>query len=173
MTPVPSRDLLRHLRYQARSFYWLNPKPEHNARSISCSAHTKRPARPAKRQPQASYRPESGNESHSTRQSAILTSQWRRSLSTNAETEPKTGHQRDGTDVHHDSVNEQNKPQQNSEEPKDERSGKQKSILELDRDLQSKMAGLRGDGNEAGVEYEDGQPTAMKRGVRENMFRYI
>jgi hypothetical protein len=36
-----------------------------------------------------------------------------------------------------------------------------------------KMAGLAGDGGEAGLELEDGKAVSMKRGVRENMFRYI
>ena len=44
---------------------------------------------------------------------------------------------------------------------------------ELDEKLRVKMAGLAGDGGEAGVELEDGKPVAMKRSVRENMFRYI
>ncbi|KAK7513529.1 uncharacterized protein IWZ02DRAFT_18907 [Phyllosticta citriasiana] len=44
---------------------------------------------------------------------------------------------------------------------------------EKDEELKRKMAGIAGDGGEAGVEYEDGQPTAMKRSVRNNMFRYI
>lgn len=35
------------------------------------------------------------------------------------------------------------------------------------------MAGLSGDGGEAGIEYENGEPVAMKRSVRNNMFRYI
>ncbi|KAI1812820.1 hypothetical protein GGS20DRAFT_515177 [Poronia punctata] len=48
-----------------------------------------------------------------------------------------------------------------------------KSMAELDDDLMKKMSGISGDGGEAGVEYEDGKPVAMKRGVRNNMFRYI
>lgn len=32
---------------------------------------------------------------------------------------------------------------------------------------------MSGDGGEAGLELEDGRPVAMKRGVRENMFRVI
>lgn len=48
-----------------------------------------------------------------------------------------------------------------------------KTQLELDKELELKMQGLAGDGGEAGVELEDGQPTAMKRSVRNNMFRYI
>ncbi|KAI1456082.1 hypothetical protein F4805DRAFT_250409 [Annulohypoxylon moriforme] len=50
---------------------------------------------------------------------------------------------------------------------------KKKTMAELDTELQRKMSGLSGDGGEAGVEYENGQPVAMKRSVRENMFRYI
>jgi hypothetical protein len=34
-----------------------------------------------------------------------------------------------------------------------------------------KLANQNGDA--AGVEFEDGKPVSMKRGVRENMFRYI
>ncbi|KAL2015454.1 hypothetical protein VTK56DRAFT_5398 [Thermocarpiscus australiensis] len=44
---------------------------------------------------------------------------------------------------------------------------------ELDEELRQKMEGIAGEGGAAGVEYEDGKPVAMKRGVRENMFRYI
>ncbi|KAJ1325668.1 hypothetical protein MN608_08862 [Microdochium nivale] len=48
-----------------------------------------------------------------------------------------------------------------------------KSVAELDEELRMKMSGMAGDGGEAGVEYEDGKPVAMKRSVKENMFRYI
>lgn len=50
---------------------------------------------------------------------------------------------------------------------------KKKTIAELDEELRQKMSGLAGDGGEAGVELENGQPVSMKRSVRENMFRYI
>ncbi|KAI9713172.1 MAG: hypothetical protein M1820_001157 [Bogoriella megaspora] len=50
---------------------------------------------------------------------------------------------------------------------------RKKTMAELDRELQMRMEGLAGDGGEAGVELEDGQPVAMKRSVRNNMFRYI
>ncbi|GAB7325831.1 hypothetical protein MBLNU13_g09911t1 [Cladosporium sp. NU13] len=50
---------------------------------------------------------------------------------------------------------------------------KKKTIAELDEELRQKMSGLAGDGGEAGVELEGGQPVSMKRSVRENMFRYI
>lgn len=48
-----------------------------------------------------------------------------------------------------------------------------KTQAQLDEELRLKMAGLAGDGGESGIEYEDGQPVAMKRGVKNNMFRYI
>ena len=48
-----------------------------------------------------------------------------------------------------------------------------KSVLQQDEELRQKMAGIGGDGGEAGVEYEDGQPASMKRSVKNNMFRYI
>ena len=48
-----------------------------------------------------------------------------------------------------------------------------KSAAELDEELRQKMSSLAGDGGESGIEYEDGQPVAMKRGVKSNMFRYI
>lgn len=50
---------------------------------------------------------------------------------------------------------------------------KKKTMAELDEELRLKMSGLAGDGGEAGVELEGGQPVSMKRSVRENMFRYI
>ncbi|KAF2018757.1 hypothetical protein BU24DRAFT_104599 [Aaosphaeria arxii CBS 175.79] len=50
---------------------------------------------------------------------------------------------------------------------------KKKTQSELDKELELKMKGLAGDGGEAGVELEDGQPVSMKRSVRNNMFRYI
>jgi hypothetical protein len=48
-----------------------------------------------------------------------------------------------------------------------------KTLAELDEELRQKMAGHSGDGGDAGVEYEDGVPTSMKRSVKNNMFRYI
>ncbi|KAJ8121581.1 hypothetical protein O1611_g10065 [Lasiodiplodia mahajangana] len=48
-----------------------------------------------------------------------------------------------------------------------------KTVAQLDEELRQKMSGIAGDGGESGIEYEDGKPVAMKRGVRNNMFRYI
>ncbi|KAK0701549.1 hypothetical protein B0T21DRAFT_378864 [Apiosordaria backusii] len=50
---------------------------------------------------------------------------------------------------------------------------KKKTLKELDEELRLKMEGLSGEGGASGVEYEDGKAVAMKRGVRDNMFRYI
>lgn len=50
---------------------------------------------------------------------------------------------------------------------------KKKTQAELDEELRLKLQGLAGDGGDAGVEYEDGKPVAMKRSVKNNMFRYI
>ncbi|KAI1491931.1 hypothetical protein F5X96DRAFT_668191 [Biscogniauxia mediterranea] len=47
------------------------------------------------------------------------------------------------------------------------------TVADQDEALRLKMSGLSGDGGSAGVEYEDGKPVALKRGVRNNMFRYI
>jgi len=49
----------------------------------------------------------------------------------------------------------------------------QKSMAEADEEMRKAMEKLAGDGGEAGVELEHGKPVAMKRSVRENMFRYI
>ena len=48
-----------------------------------------------------------------------------------------------------------------------------KTQAQLDEELRQKMSGISGDGGDAGVEYEDGQPVSMKRSVKNNMFRYI
>lgn len=40
-------------------------------------------------------------------------------------------------------------------------------------DYNKKMSGHTGEGGSAGVEYEGGKPVAMKRGVKNNMFRLI
>lgn len=50
---------------------------------------------------------------------------------------------------------------------------KKKTMAELDEDVRLKLEGMDREGGEAGLELEDGKPAAMKRGVRENMFRVI
>ncbi|KAI1826566.1 hypothetical protein F4861DRAFT_536878 [Xylaria intraflava] len=39
-----------------------------------------------------------------------------------------------------------------------------KTTAQQDEELRQKMSSLAGDGGEAGVEYEDGKPVALKRG---------
>lgn len=61
-----------------------------------------------------------------------------------------------------------------SDVPKAEKPvGHRKTMAEIDEEMRMKMSGIAGDGGEAGIEYEDGQPVAMKRSVKNNMFRYI
>ena len=50
---------------------------------------------------------------------------------------------------------------------------RKKTMAELDTELREKLEGRSGDGGAAGLELEDGKPAAMKRSVRENMFRLI
>ena len=51
--------------------------------------------------------------------------------------------------------------------------GQKKTIAELDEELRAKLEGRSGEGGAAGLELENGQPVAMKRGVKNNMFRLI
>ena len=48
-----------------------------------------------------------------------------------------------------------------------------KSMAQLDEELRMKLEGRSGEGGAAGLELENGKAVAMKRGVRENMFRLI
>ena len=50
---------------------------------------------------------------------------------------------------------------------------KKKTMAQLDEEMRMAMEGHAGDGGEAGLELEGGKAVSMKRGVRENMFRYI
>lgn len=48
-----------------------------------------------------------------------------------------------------------------------------KTLAQLDEEMRAAMEGLSGDGGIAGAELEGGKAVSMKRGVRDNMFRYI
>lgn len=48
-----------------------------------------------------------------------------------------------------------------------------KTQAQLDEELMQKLANMSGEGGEAGIEYEDGKPAAMKRGVKSQMFRIM
>jgi hypothetical protein len=50
---------------------------------------------------------------------------------------------------------------------------RKKTVAEEDEELRLKLEGISGDGGESGLELEGGKVVAMKRGVRENMFRLI
>lgn len=50
---------------------------------------------------------------------------------------------------------------------------RKKTVAEEDEELRLKLEGISGDGGESGLELEGGKAVAMKRGVRENMFRLI
>ncbi|KAJ5098209.1 hypothetical protein N7532_005210 [Penicillium argentinense] len=50
---------------------------------------------------------------------------------------------------------------------------KAKSVAQADAELRERLEKMSGEGGAAGIEYEDGKPNAMKRGVRNNIFRLI
>ncbi|KAF4466996.1 hypothetical protein FALBO_6145 [Fusarium albosuccineum] len=50
---------------------------------------------------------------------------------------------------------------------------RKKTSAELDQELRERLEALSGDGGGAGVEYENGKATGLKRGVKSNMFRVI
>ena len=65
----------------------------------------------------------------------------------------------------------QHKQQPSQVKPKQD--SEKKTMAQLDEELRMKLEGRSGDGGMAGLELEGGKPVAMKRGVRENMFRLI
>jgi hypothetical protein len=50
---------------------------------------------------------------------------------------------------------------------------KAKTVSQADAELRERLEQMSGEGGASGIEYEDGKPSAMKRGVRNNMFRLI
>ncbi|KAJ5990519.1 hypothetical protein N7522_010726 [Penicillium canescens] len=50
---------------------------------------------------------------------------------------------------------------------------KTKTVTEADAELRERLEQMSGEGGASGIEYEDGKANAMKRGVRNNMFRLI
>ena len=61
----------------------------------------------------------------------------------------------------------------NAKETEANKTATKKTVAEADAEMMRKLAGISGEGGEAGIEYEDGKPVAMKRGVKNNMFRLI
>ncbi|KAJ6113522.1 hypothetical protein N7523_006839 [Penicillium sp. IBT 18751x] len=69
-----------------------------------------------------------------------------------------------------------NKPKsesQSSPEKKSQTTENTKTVAQADAELRERLEKMSGEGGASGIEYEDGQPSAMKRGVRNNMFRLI
>lgn len=58
---------------------------------------------------------------------------------------------------------------ENVEKPK----APKKTLAQVDEEMRAAMEGRSGDGGLAGAELEGGKAVSMKRGVRDNMFRYI
>lgn len=75
------------------------------------------------------------------------------------QTEPKQ-------DALTDSASSETKESKQAKTPK-------KTLAQLDEELKAAMEGRAGDGGLAGAELEGGKAVSMKRGVRDNMFRYI
>jgi hypothetical protein len=65
------------------------------------------------------------------------------------------------------------RPSQNKGKEATKQESQKKTMAQLDEELRQKLEGMSGEGGAAGIELENGKPVAMKRGVRENMFRLI
>ncbi|KAJ5558880.1 hypothetical protein N7535_009247 [Penicillium sp. DV-2018c] len=50
---------------------------------------------------------------------------------------------------------------------------KPQTQAQADAELRERLEQMSGEGGASGIEYEDGKANTMKRGVRNNMFRYI
>ncbi|KAH6897897.1 hypothetical protein BKA70DRAFT_1437824 [Coprinopsis sp. MPI-PUGE-AT-0042] len=57
--------------------------------------------------------------------------------------------------------------------PAERQTPRRLTLQERDEQLRQILEDRSGDGGASGLELEDGAPVAMKRGVRDNMFRYI
>lgn len=64
-------------------------------------------------------------------------------------------------------------PSQNEQKAPATQPTQKKTMAQLDEELRLKLEGMSGEGGAAGIELEDGKPVAMKRGVKDNMFRLI
>jgi hypothetical protein len=67
----------------------------------------------------------------------------------------------------------QDDTQQPAKAQKHEQKPRKKSMADLDEEMKAAMENLSGEGGEYGLELEGGKPVAMKRSVKDNMFRYI
>ncbi|KAJ9391329.1 hypothetical protein DTO063F5_939 [Paecilomyces variotii] len=72
-----------------------------------------------------------------------------------------------------DSKESSNRQTSTSQDSKTDAEKKMKTMADLDDELRQKLENMSGEGGASGLEYENGKPVAMKRSVRNNMFRYI
>jgi len=81
--------------------------------------------------------------------------------------------------VDNSSSNSNTKPDKSQKEPLSDSEKKAqnpdtaKSVSQADAELHERLEKMSGGGGASGIEYEDGKPNAMKRSVRNNMFRLI
>ncbi|KAJ5123236.1 hypothetical protein N7448_009333 [Penicillium atrosanguineum] len=72
-----------------------------------------------------------------------------------------------------DKINTPQSESRSNPEKKPQTSKNNRTVAQSDAELRERLEKMSGEGGAAGIEYEDGQPSAMKRGVRNNMFRLI
>ncbi|KAK5078137.1 hypothetical protein LTR64_003458 [Lithohypha guttulata] len=71
-----------------------------------------------------------------------------------------------------DTANDAEQKQKNAEQA-ERIQKKKKTMAEMDEEMRLAMEGHAGDGGISGAELEGGKAVSMKRGVKDNMFRYI
>jgi len=76
--------------------------------------------------------------------------------------------QNNSSDTKHGQKSSDQTPESDSKPAK-----KKKTLAEIDEEMRLAMEGHSGDGGLAGAELEGGKAVSMKRGVKDNMFRYI
>ncbi|KAJ5499003.1 hypothetical protein N7453_008054 [Penicillium expansum] len=80
---------------------------------------------------------------------------------------------------HQDTESKQGESNQTSEKSSNQDNNRRtlpptvKTVSQADAELRERLEQMSGAGGACGIEYEDGKPNAMKRGVRNNMFRLI
>ncbi|CAG7989057.1 unnamed protein product [Penicillium nalgiovense] len=70
-------------------------------------------------------------------------------------------------------INQTSENQSNQDNKRHTLPPKTKTVSQADAELRERLEQMSGEGGASGIEYEDGKPNAMKRGVRNNMFRLI
>ncbi|KAJ5356666.1 hypothetical protein N7517_011275 [Penicillium concentricum] len=70
-------------------------------------------------------------------------------------------------------INQTSKNPSNQDNKRHALQPKAKTVSQADAELRERLEQMSGEGGASGIEYEDGKANAMKRGVRNNMFRLI